>query len=201
MNTSVEKLIETTQALLWERGYVGMSPRAIQDAAGVGQGSMYHHFRSKAALALAAEERSAQTVIAEMAALLDSPPQDPIARLMAFLRMERQVLRGCRLGRLTADPEVVSDEALRRPLEQAFGWMVERLRALLQEAQDIGALDPQLSPARVATTIVATRQGAYVLARAANSTAPYEEAIEGLISLLDGYRRQGATRPVKRRHT
>jgi AcrR family transcriptional regulator len=47
MSTSIDKLIETTQELLWERGYVGMSPRAIQDRAGVGQGSMYHHFRSR----------------------------------------------------------------------------------------------------------------------------------------------------------
>ena len=44
----------------------GTSPRAIQDRAGVGQGSMYHHFRSKAALAQAAEERSAAELIEEV---------------------------------------------------------------------------------------------------------------------------------------
>lgn len=45
------KLIEATQELLWERGYVGTSPRAIQQRAGAGQGSMYHHFGGKPDLA------------------------------------------------------------------------------------------------------------------------------------------------------
>jgi len=43
-----ERLIETTRDLLWERGYVGTSPRAILTRAGVGQGSMYHNFTGKA---------------------------------------------------------------------------------------------------------------------------------------------------------
>ncbi len=56
---TVERLIRSTQELLWERGYVGTSPKAIQAAAGAGQGSMYHHFSGKAELAKAAIERSA----------------------------------------------------------------------------------------------------------------------------------------------
>ncbi|WZB71009.1 TetR/AcrR family transcriptional regulator [Achromobacter xylosoxidans] len=134
MNTSTDKLIETTQALLWERGYVGTSPRAIQDRAGVGQGSMYHHFRSKAALAQAAEERSAAELIEEVRQLLDGLG-DPLDRLLAYLRLERDVLKGCRIGRLAADPDVVADPSLRKPLEDTFAWITERLAALLREAQ------------------------------------------------------------------
>lgn len=63
MNTA-ERLIESAQALLWERGYVGTSPRAIQERAGAGQGSMYHHFRGKPDLALAAMRRSAEEACA-----------------------------------------------------------------------------------------------------------------------------------------
>src|SRR5688572_27007362 len=44
MSTS-ERLIESTRELLWERGYVGTSPKAILERAGAGQGSMYHHFK------------------------------------------------------------------------------------------------------------------------------------------------------------
>ncbi|MEU8031330.1 helix-turn-helix domain-containing protein, partial [Streptomyces sp. NPDC049099] len=42
-----ERLIESTRELLWERGYVGTSPKAILERAGAGQGSMYHHFKGK----------------------------------------------------------------------------------------------------------------------------------------------------------
>ena len=57
-----ERLITSTQELLWERGYVGTSPKAIQQRAGVGQGSMYHHFSGKPDLALAAIQRCAEEI-------------------------------------------------------------------------------------------------------------------------------------------
>ena len=155
MNSSIEKLIETTQCLLWERGYVGTSPRAIQDRAGIGQGSMYHHFRSKAALAQAAEERTAAELVAEAEKALSTLPGDPLERLCAFLRLERDVLKGCRIGGLAVDPEVVANEALRKPIEQAFIWMTERFAAMLREAQAAGRLLPSLDAGTVATTILA----------------------------------------------
>ena len=177
------KLVETTQALLWERGYVGTSPRAIQDRAGIGQGSMYHHFRSKAALAQAAEERSAAELVEEVRQLLDGPGT-PLDRVLAYLRRERDILKGCRIGRLAADPEVVADDALRKPLEDAFAWVTERLAALLRDAQTDSRLPVGCDPQDLAATVLAVRQGGYVLARAANSTTPYERAVEGLIVLL-----------------
>lgn len=183
MNKSTEKLIETTQALLWERGYIGTSPRAIQDGAGVGQGSMYHHFRTKAALALAAEERSASELLDEVRRLLDGPG-DPLDRVLTYLRLERDILKGCRIGRLTADPDIVADADLRRPLETTFAWITERLSALLLEAQKLGRLPAGFNPQQLAATVLAVRQGGYVLARAANCTAPYEQAVEGLASLF-----------------
>jgi TetR/AcrR family transcriptional repressor of nem operon len=183
MSTSIEKLIEATQALLWERGYVGSSPRAIQDRAGVGQGSMYHHFGSKAALAQAAEERAAAEVIEGVRQMLDVPGE-PLARVVAYLRLERDALKGCRIGRLAADPEVVADPALRKPLEDTFAWITEHLAVLIQEAQAAGQLPLGLDAPSLAMTVLAVRQGGYVLARAADSMAPYEQAIEGLATLL-----------------
>jgi TetR/AcrR family transcriptional regulator, transcriptional repressor for nem operon len=55
-----ERLIGSARELLWERGFVGMSAKAIQLRASAGQGSMYHHFENKAALGLAAIERSTE---------------------------------------------------------------------------------------------------------------------------------------------
>lgn len=55
-----ERLVESARDLLWERGYVGTSPKAILERAGAGQGSMYHHFTGKSDLALAAITRTAE---------------------------------------------------------------------------------------------------------------------------------------------
>ncbi|HEY4571289.1 MAG TPA: helix-turn-helix domain-containing protein, partial [Kribbella sp.] len=114
---TVERLIRSTQELLWERGYVGTSPKAIQRAADAGQGSMYHHFAGKAELAKAAIERSG----AELRAAADEQlggPGTATERLTSYLAREREVLRGCRIGRLTADPDVIADPELRAPVAE-----------------------------------------------------------------------------------
>ena len=117
--TARDRLIESAQELLWERGYVGTSPKAIQERSGVGQGSMYHHFAGKSELALAAVRRNADEVRGEAEAAL-SGPGTAVDRIAAYLRRERDVLRGCRVGRLAHDPDVVAIATLREPLEQTF---------------------------------------------------------------------------------
>ena len=89
--TNRERLIEATQDLLWERGYIGTSPKAIQDRAGAGQGSMYHHFTGKPDLALEALRRSAAHLQAE-AEVQFSSPGTAIERVSAYLQRERDVL-------------------------------------------------------------------------------------------------------------
>src|SRR5256885_2109527 len=79
-----ERLITSTQALLWERGYVGTSPRAIQQRADAGQGSMYHHFAGKPELALAAMQRTADEMRAEVDGAL-SAGSTALERIAAYL--------------------------------------------------------------------------------------------------------------------
>jgi hypothetical protein len=103
---------------------------------------------------------------------------------LTYLRYERDVLKGCRIGGLTADPDVVADDALRKPLEDVFARLGQHIATLLQEAQADGSLRTGLDPATLATTVLAVRQGGYVMARAANSTEPYTRAVDGLIALI-----------------
>ncbi|GAA4632571.1 TetR/AcrR family transcriptional regulator [Actinoallomurus vinaceus] len=178
-----ERLIESTRELLWERGYVGTSPKAIQQRAGAGQGSMYHHFTGKPDLALAAVQRSAK----EMRAKADrelSGPGTAYERIETYLLREREILRGCPVGRLTQDPDVIADPVLRQPLEETFAWLRRRLAEVLADGQESGELRSGLDPVATAATIVATLQGGYVLARAAQSVEPFEHAIKGVLGLL-----------------
>ena len=85
-----ERLVESTRELLWERGYVGTSPKTIQQRAGAGQGSMYHHFAGKEELAQAAIRRTADELRAAADAQL-SAPGTAIERISAYLRRERDV--------------------------------------------------------------------------------------------------------------
>ncbi|MEE1813851.1 TetR/AcrR family transcriptional regulator [Streptomyces sp. NPDC004288] len=182
MNAS-ERLIEATRELLWERGYVGTSPKAVQQAAGAGQGSMYHHFAGKQDLALAAIRRSAEELGAAAEAVLGGGGS-AYARVEAYLLRERDVLRGCPVGRLTMDPEVIADPGLRAPVEEVLGRVRGRLAEVVREGVDSGEFSPALDPDEIAASVLATVQGGYVLARATGSRAPFDSAVRGLLALL-----------------
>ncbi|MEV2226191.1 TetR/AcrR family transcriptional regulator [Nocardia vinacea] len=178
-----ERLVESARALLWERGYVGTSPKTIQQRAGAGQGSMYHHFAGKEDLALAAIRRTAEEIRAGVDAQL-SLPGTAVERITAYLQRERDVLRGCPIGGLTQDPEVIANPALRAPVEETFTWLRTRLAEVIRVGMDCGELEPALDPATTASAIVATMQGGYVLARADGTSEPFDQAIAGILALL-----------------
>ncbi|MEV0830506.1 TetR/AcrR family transcriptional regulator [Nonomuraea rubra] len=178
-----ERLIESTRELLWERGYVGTSPKAIQQRSGAGQGSMYHHFHGKPDLALAAITRSAGELRERARTALEGPGT-VAERIAAYLRRERDALRGCPVGRLTQDPDVMADPELRRPIEETFAWLTGALAGLIEQGRADGELHPALDPAATAAALVAAVQGGYVLARAAGSPDVYAQAVEGALALV-----------------
>lgn len=183
---AAERLIESTRELLWERGYTGTSPKAIQQRAGAGQGSMYHHFTGKPDLALAAIVRTAEEMRAKAEAQF-SGPGTVVDRITGYLHRERDVLKGCPIGRLTQDPDVMADPALRAPVDETLAWLRARLAELMSEGRESGELDARLDPQATAATVVATLQGGYVLARAANSVQPFDQAITGVLGLLAAF--------------
>ncbi|MFC4121843.1 TetR/AcrR family transcriptional regulator [Nonomuraea zeae] len=190
-----ERLIESTRELLWERGYVGTSPKAIQARSGAGQGSMYHHFHGKPDLALAAISRSAEELRDRAEAAFTSSGTVS-ERVAAYLRREREALKGCPVGRLTQDPDVMADPDLRAPIEETFAWLTGRLAGLLAEGRTSGELHAGLDPAATATALVAVLQGGYVLARAAGSAEVYAQAVDGALGLLACHARQEPSRPA-----
>jgi AcrR family transcriptional regulator len=144
---------------------------------------MYHHFTGKAELAKVAIERSGAEL---RAAAEEQLGADGTAteRISAYLGRERDVLRGCRIGRLAADPDVVADPELRAPVAETFAWLRDRLAEVVADGKRTGEFPESLDPQRTAATIAAVLQGGYVLARAADSTEPFELAVQGLIDLL-----------------
>ncbi len=181
-----ERLIESTRELLWDRGYVGMSPKAIQERSGAGQGSMYHHFHGKRDLALAAIERNAADLVNRAEADL-AGPGTAAERVTRFLRRERAALRGCPVGHLTMDPDVMADPDLLRPVQQAFTAVRDQLARVLEEGRGNGELDAFLDPVTTAAALVAVLQGGYVLARASGSEDDYTQAVDGALGLLRSY--------------
>ncbi|WP_089156921.1 TetR/AcrR family transcriptional regulator [Micromonospora sp. NBS 11-29] len=177
------RLVEGMADLLWERGYVGTSPSAVLARAGVGQGSLYHHFAGKQELAVAGIRRNADTLTRAARDALDGPGT-AYERLERFLLRDRDVLRGCRIGRMTQDPDVFAAEPLRQPVADALSWVRGAIAAVIEQGQARGELVPVIAPDDLAGTILSTLQGGYVLARADHDEERFTAAVRGLLGLL-----------------
>jgi AcrR family transcriptional regulator len=153
---------------------------------------MYHHFQGKQELALAAIERNVADLVTRADADLGGPGT-VTERITRYMRRERAALRGCPVGRLTMDPDVMTDPDLRRPVEGAFATVRERLARVIDEGRRSGELDPSVDPAAVAAALVAVLQGGYVLARASGSADSYTQAVEGVLALLACHTRTAST--------
>jgi AcrR family transcriptional regulator len=179
---SRELLVETMSELMWERGYADTSPRDVRERSGVGQGSMYHHFPTKRDLALAALERNVADLLPAASGL--DGPGDPMARIEAYLMRPRDALKGCKVGRMTQDPQVREDPVLLAPVARAFAQIHVSWVKVLREAVAAGQLPADLDPERVAHTLMAVLQGGYVLAIAQQDPGLFDDARAGALDLL-----------------
>jgi TetR/AcrR family transcriptional repressor of nem operon len=174
-----DKILAEGLRLVHERGFAGASVRDIVQAAGVPQGSFTNHFASKEAFGLEVIERYAEERRGLIAATLLDASRPPVQRLAAFLDASRERLAGegmrggCLLGNFAAE---LSDhsEAIRGRLLAAFAEMRAALAACLADAVRAGALAADFDCDATAAFILASLQGATLLAKAERSAAPID---------------------------
>lgn len=172
--TSREALVDAARALLSKQGFEATSPAEIQRLSGIGQGSFYHHFESKADLASEALSELADDMCAEFDQLATGSPLEAIT---AYLLLTRNTLAGCRIGRMAMESSV-SDDHIREPVGRYFDHLRTVLASLFAE------LDTDIDPAGLADLAVAAVQGAYVTARATNDASTMTRATAALIELI-----------------
>ncbi len=192
--SSRERLTDAMASLLWERGYAATSPHDVLERAGVGQGSMYHHFSGKHELAVEAFHSAVDDLLDE-SRVLDGDGT-PLARIERYLTRPRPGAKGCRVGRMTQDPQVVADPDLIGMVATAFDAAAERWAQAISQAVDAGELPASTVPADLARTLAAVLQGGYVLARAHGSQEPMDAAVRGAVALLEAARIAAATVPT-----
>jgi TetR/AcrR family transcriptional regulator, transcriptional repressor for nem operon len=186
--SSREQLTDAMAELMWERGYAATSPRDVMARAGVGQGSMYHHFSGKHELAVAALSAAVEDAVGDSSLLVDGEGS-PLERIERYLSLPRPGTRGCRVGRMTQDPQVVADAELITIVADAFDTALARWEQAIADAIAAGELPATVDPADLARTLSAVIQGGYVLARAKGEQGPMDAAIRGAVTLLEAARR------------
>jgi TetR/AcrR family transcriptional regulator, transcriptional repressor for nem operon len=177
-----DALIAATKDLLWERGFEAMSPRDVLDHAGAGQGSLYHHFKGKLDLSCAALREMAEEELAQISTMFD-PSLPPLARISQYLARERQVLKGCRIARICNETAIREPE-IQRIVTGFLGEIENKLHMAVLEAQSAGDYETELDASDVATALLSTVEGGYILARAHWDETRMRTAIAGVQSLF-----------------
>jgi AcrR family transcriptional regulator len=184
--SSRDRLVDAMESLLWERGYADTSPKDVLKRAQVGQGSMYHFISGKHELAVEAIRQNVRRAFGGHELLEGTG--SPMDRVERCLRYPRQGVRGCRVGRMTQDPQVFDDPDMIGLIAGAFEGQLSLWEKVIRQAVDARELPAGINPSDLARTISAVIQGGYVLARAAHAQEPMDRAIEGLIGLLEAVR-------------
>lgn len=183
--TARDALIEATRTLLSTQGYEATSPGEIQRTSGVGQGSFYHHFNSKADLAAAALASLADDMCAEFDLFASGAQTDVIA---AYLGLPRDALAGCRIGRICMESSL-ADARIQEPIGRYFLHLRNRLAVAFE------ALDTSIDAGALADLAIASVQGAYVAARATRDPSTMTRATTALLALLNNSIERGNDEP------
>jgi AcrR family transcriptional regulator len=145
---------------------------------------MYHHFRGKEDLAVAALKESARRMREDAESLLTGPGT-VVERLEGYLLRQRDSLRGCRMGRMTYDAEVLASSTLLEPVATTLEWLVDTIAEVIRQGIESRELRADIKPESLACTVAAVVQGGYVLARAHGDASRFDAAAQGAVDLLE----------------
>jgi TetR/AcrR family transcriptional regulator, transcriptional repressor for nem operon len=174
-----EKLLHVGMQVVHERGFGGASVRDIVQAAGVPQGSFTNHFTSKEAFGLEVIDLYFANACELMRRTLRNDDLPPLQRLRAFIDDgndmvdEAGVKNGCLFGNFTAEANDCG-EAIRLRVVEAFAEVQASLAYCLRAAVKAGEIAPSSDCDELAAFILASVQGARLLAKAQRSRLPVE---------------------------
>jgi AcrR family transcriptional regulator len=154
------KLLHATTSLVARVGYHGATTRAIADAAGVSEGTIYRHFPDKRALFFAAILDSQEELVHWMSSLPDQAGTGDLTEILSecLLRLSalRQTVLPLELA-LAADPEFAMPGHVNDlgGAVAALGGPPDHLARYLAAEQRLGRIRPDVDPVKVAIILLA----------------------------------------------
>ena len=166
-----ERILDTAQDLIQTRSFHGFSFQDIADRVGIRKASLYHHFDSKDAVALAVLERSADWVRTHLA---KADGGDPAARLECYFEMFRDIHgkgeRMCPGGSFASLFDGVSS-SVQSTLHRFAKLHLDLLESIIREGAERGQFQIEdQRPRDVAMQIFAGVQGALIIGRLTGDT-------------------------------
>ncbi len=185
-----KKLIAATGEVVRNVGYAKATTKAIAQAAGVAEGTIYRHFPDKVALFFATAVSGSQSIIEELATLPDlagtATVESNLERALRGLLELRQELLPLEIA-LISDPELVKRRQTMEPPELIPGLLSppEAIGQYLQKEATLGRVRMDVDPRQVAVLLLSSLFGVMVSPTSAPQAAESpSDQISTLVSLL-----------------
>ena len=178
MSDTLQTLMDTAESDIRLHGYHAVSFRDLAEELGIKSSSVHYYFRQKEDLGLALVERYAARFFSALATQT-AKAKTPDERVRAFCKLYRHALVGsdriCLCVMLGTESSGLPD-TLARAVADFFQANIDWLSKALPKT-----LTPRQRQKRAAH-IVATLQGAMVLASGLGNHKIFDDAVEGLLA-------------------
>jgi TetR/AcrR family transcriptional repressor of nem operon len=188
-----QKILEAAAAEIHRHGFRNASVDQILAETGLTKGALYHHFATKADLALAVvDEVIASWILSRWVEPMERA-ENPIDGLVEALdhlspeEVETVCECGCPLNNLAQEMSAV-DETFRKKLASLYGTWKDRMSDALLRGQGAGFVASDLDCRKAAAFIAAAVEGAAGAAKNAHDPAILAACRDGLIRYLESLR-------------
>ena len=180
------RIVEKAAGLIHERGVAGTFLEDVKAAAEVSGSQLYHYFPDKDDLVQAVIDYQADAIVNRNRRALSSANGVETWRNMVLAAAKRTKAKGgCALGSL-AGQLAESDPEARALIAAGFDQWAAAIGDGLRSLHTDGKLPPGIDPDDLAVTLLATLEGALLLAQVHRDTRPIETAVNTLLALAIG---------------
>ncbi|HEX6529525.1 MAG TPA: TetR/AcrR family transcriptional regulator [Burkholderiales bacterium] len=180
------RALDIAERLVQTRGFNGFSYADIAEALGVTKASLHYHFPSKADLGERLIERYEAGFLDTLAGI-DKAQQGAAQKLRRYAKIYADVLRAnrmCLCGMLASDYATLP-KPMRERVRHFFDENERWLARVLEEGRKTGQLAFKGAPIELARMIVASLEGAMMLARSYGEPPRFDAAAERVIAELE----------------
>jgi TetR/AcrR family transcriptional regulator, transcriptional repressor for nem operon len=188
-----DQILDAAGRLIHLRGYHNTSLDDVLRESGVGKGNFYYYFKSKEGLGFAIIDRVVQSFLERtLEPAFADPAADPIGQLHGFLdrlvesHRRRNCVGGCPMGNLASELSDVH-EGFRQRLAEIFEHWRVKVAAALERGRASGRLRADLDVAGAAGFVIASLEGAILMAKVTRDIAVLEKSVAELKQYLTLY--------------
>ena len=182
-----EQILASAQRLVQQRGFNGFSYADIADEVGIRKASLHHYFPAKTDLGLALIDSYTAQLNGGLQGITSAFTQADaqLQEYVGFYRNSLEAGRMC-LGGMLASDALTLDPAMLPSLKRFFARNVEWLTEILAAGNSTRQLVLTGSAADHARILLATLQGALLIARTTGDIGAFDRTAALLISGLSG---------------